>query len=94
MKRREYKREESEEYKKIKKKVRRRDKNCCVLCDFKGKKNQVHHIVKYSSSIILRENEKNLCLLCPAHHKMTFGREEHFAPLLNEIVMSKYKNGK
>ena len=82
----------TDEYRKVKATVKRRDKNTCQLCGFKGRSLEVHHIVKYSSSVLRREDPDNLILLCKNKcHKMVTGREENFAPILHEIVQSKKK---
>jgi 5-methylcytosine-specific restriction endonuclease McrA len=92
MKKRKGMRPVSDDYKKIKDKVKRRDKNTCQLCGYKGRNLEVHHILRYSDSILCREDIDNLILLCKNKcHKMVTGHEHRFAPLLSEIVQSKKK---
>lgn len=91
MKRREYNREENEDTKRFRKIVKLRDKNTCQLCSYRGRKIEVHHVIKHSSSILLRTDPENGICLCKSCHKSISGREEFYAPLFNEIIQSKNK---
>lgn len=50
--------------------VYERERGCCQRCGrfVFGKLAQVHHIVKVKDNSLLKLQEDNLCLLCPACH--------------------------
>lgn len=75
------------QYKQWRKEVTERDGGCCQWpgCT-KTKKLNVHHIRKWSEFATLRYDVNNGILLCRAHHKETFHREEDFVILFNTIV--------
>lgn len=85
------KRVDTSDDKRFRRLVRIRDKNTCQLCGTKKGKKDVHHITRYSSSIILRTSVDNGILLCRSCHKLTFRREEFYAPLFREIIEDKKK---
>ena len=84
-------REESDEMKRIKRKVKKRDGHVCQLCK-KRKRLQVHHILTYSKFPHLREDERNLVSLCIKCHDSLRRKEDFYAPLLIKIVGRKYEN--
>ena len=85
------KRKESDQFSKIKKRVKRRDKYTCQLCCKKKRSLQVHHIIRYADSVLQREDEHNLITLCFTCHKSISGREHIYRTLFTEIVLGKYK---
>jgi len=87
------KREDSPEYKKMRAIVRKRDRYKCQLCDSK-KKLQVHHINRYSDSILERYDPSNGITLCFCCHKKVTGRESFYAPLFHEIIIHNKKKNK
>ncbi|MFA5378692.1 MAG: HNH endonuclease [Dehalococcoidia bacterium] len=63
--------------------VRERDHGFCLLCRLEGQRNQgteVHHILPRGKCVgqwwYLRQDERNLVLLCAKHHHPSPSREE------------------
>ncbi len=78
------------EYDKVRRKVLRRDKYTCQLCQKRGRLH-VHHIIPYSQSVHLRKYEKNLITLCSKCHTKVNKNEHHYMVMLAKIVAEKYK---
>jgi 5-methylcytosine-specific restriction endonuclease McrA len=82
---------ESKKFIEIKKKVRDRENNRCIICQKSAKYGEIHHIKKWADSPHLRYDEKNLCLLCKKCHNNTKGKEEYYEPMLYIKVKIKYE---
>lgn len=85
----------SSNFKNIRRQVYKRDKYTCQMpsCNCRVKKYlQIHHIVKYSSSIFLRESSSNLITLCSSCHRKIKGKEEYYVTIFTEIVQKNENN--
>lgn len=70
-------------YKEFRRQVRKRDGYMCRWPGCSSRKSlQVHHIKKWSSSILTRYSVFWGITLCKKHHKFVTGKEEIYAPLL------------
>jgi 5-methylcytosine-specific restriction endonuclease McrA len=94
MKRKKNTRPVSDEYRKVKATVKRRDGNKCVLCNYKGRRIEIHHLIRYSDSVLQREDPDNLCCLCISCHKSITGKEDRYATILREIIQHNKKKKK
>lgn len=83
---RKQKREDTEQYKKFRKEVRRRDKRCKMPGCKSIKQLQVHHIVMWSLSPHLRFERSNGILLCKSCHQSIRNHEALYITLFNKIV--------
>ena len=82
---------ETQKFKDIKAKVKRRDKCVCTVCDKYRKGGEVHHIRKWANNARLRYDEKNCCYVCYAcHNKKLKGNEDYYIAILSEKVRKKY----
>lgn len=79
---------ESNAYKEMCYRVRKRDKNTCQMPDCGSKKNiQVHHIRRFADNGHGRLNVLNCICICKTHHEQTLkNREDIYAPLLLKIA--------
>jgi 5-methylcytosine-specific restriction endonuclease McrA len=75
-------------YKDFRKKVLKRDKYTCQMCNKKGKRVwlNVHHIMKWSSASSLRYDTDNGITLCKYCHDEVTGHESHYLTYFSEIV--------
>jgi len=84
------KRPNDPEYDLVRRKVLKRDRYQCQLCNKRGKL-QVHHIIPWADSPSLRKSEFNLITLCIGCHKKVTKNEHNYMVMLTHIVNSKYK---
>lgn len=79
------------EYKIWRRAVRYRDGNECQYphCAHKKDKIQTHHIRKWTDFPHLRYNIDNGITLCKFHHNFIKDKEEYYASLFINILMSK-----
>jgi hypothetical protein len=83
---------QSDEYSAWTRAVRARDGNKCQFPNCKKRTRlEVHHIIPWSKSAILRHDIGNVICLCRAHHKSIKGKENYYVGLFNVIVSSKKK---
>lgn len=75
----------------FRKAVRERDGGKCIICGSK-KRVQVHHIVRYVDSEVLRYSPSNGCCLCYQHHKKVTGFENHYIEFLKRLIRLRQKN--
>lgn len=80
------KREDTEQYKKFRKEVRRRDKTCKMPGCKCRTKLQVHHIIMWSISPHLRFERTNGILLCKKCHESIRNHEALYITLFHKIV--------
>ena len=80
------KREDTEQYKKFRKEVRRRDKSCKMPGCKCRTKLQVHHIIMWSISPHLRFERTNGILLCKKCHESIRNHEALYITLFHKIV--------
>lgn len=81
---------DSPEYKRMRRVVRKRDK-CCQFpgCTTKYYKLQVHHIIPWSQSILLRYQPENCILICRNHHDYIKGYENVYSKFFFDILKNK-----
>lgn len=72
------------EWRSVARKVRRRDKVCC-LCQ-SAKETEIHHIDPFWDAPLLALEETNLILLCAECHKRMRGREKWWRKRLTALV--------
>lgn len=79
------------EDKKFRASVIKRDKHTCQMCNKKkaSRALQVHHIIKWSLSILLRYDILNCITLCKPCHFSIRNRESHYIRLFQEIINAK-----
>jgi 5-methylcytosine-specific restriction protein A len=75
-------------YKDFRKKVLKRDKFQCKMCNAKGKRVRlnVHHIRKWASASYLRYEPSNGITLCYSCHKEVTGKEQHYEQYLYRLL--------
>jgi 5-methylcytosine-specific restriction endonuclease McrA len=74
-------------YKKMRKKVLRRDGFKCQMPNCKKRKRlHIHHIVRWADAAVLRYEEWNMITLCRTCHESIKNKESHFASMFQEIV--------
>lgn len=78
---------ESNAYKEMCYRVRKRDKNTCQMPDCGSKKNiQVHHVRRWADNGFGRLNHLNCICVCATCHNLITGKEDIYAPLLLRII--------
>lgn len=89
-----YRQDYDEEFKKLRRKVVKRDGYKCQMpnCGKNENSLQVHHIVRYADNYMLRNNERNLITLCKDCHKKIKDKEGYYAQLFIGIVTQKYRD--
>ena len=71
--------------------VYERDWFACQLCGYKGADLCAHHIQKFSEYEQGRFDIYNGITLCRDCHLKTYGKEEVFAPMLEDLVLAGYR---
>jgi 5-methylcytosine-specific restriction endonuclease McrA len=84
----------SDKMKEWRRKVRRRDKYTCQMCQKVRMKGHwimlhVHHIVRFVDSVKDRCNIDNGITLCASCHRLTYRKEKDFEGRFNKIVADK-----
>lgn len=84
----------SRKMKEWRRKVRRRDKYTCQLCNivrtkYSKVKLHVHHIVRFADDVSKRFDIANGITLCVSCHRLTYGKEHEFEDQFNSIVRDK-----
>lgn len=77
------------QYAEWRRKVRKRDGNCCQWPECKESRYQhlhVHHIRSWANNVLLRYDPNNGITLCKLHHKLTYRNEDLFLKLFLDIV--------
>lgn len=87
-------RDYNDEYKKVRSEALKRDKYKCQMpgCKYRGKKFEVHHIKKYSTTPGSRYSLSNLITLCKKCHHSIKNKEEMYASIFTGILIRKLKN--
>lgn len=82
-------RKTTQHFEKVRKDVKKRDGNRCQMpgCVYRGRKLQVHHIHRHADAPLLRDDPRNLILLCVWCHRKTQKKESYYIPLFTEIVL-------
>jgi 5-methylcytosine-specific restriction endonuclease McrA len=84
----------SKKMKEWRRKVRRRDRYTCQMCNsrrYKGHwiKLHVHHIVRFVDIVESRFFIDNGITLCAPCHCLTYGKERDYEQLFNDIILGK-----
>lgn len=72
-------------------KILKRDKYKCALCNSK-KPLQIHHIIRFADSVMLRDNPENLISLCRTCHNKIKNQEHIYVDLLRMKINANSKN--
>lgn len=80
------KRNYSKRYLETRNQVMARDQWTCQMCEKIGLKLQVHHILMWSKSKILRENKSNLISLCSKCHMSIRNKEDLYKTIFKSKV--------
>lgn len=82
-----YKKRLDPDYQEFRRKVLLRDNKMCQMPYCKAKKGLVvHHIQSYANCVHLRTDPNNGICLCKDCHRLTFGKEQYYAPLFLSII--------
>lgn len=85
-KRRRYKKQRNDVgFEQVRKQCLARDKYKCKMCGSK-KSLQVHHIIRHSDSIALRNELSNIISLCRVCHTKVTGNERHYIEYLHGLI--------
>lgn len=76
-------------YTRIRKEVRERDGNKCILCK-SSKRIEIHHINRYADVKI--HMTRYMCCLCKKCHKKVTGYEEYYVALLLKVIRLRQKS--
>ena len=81
------------EYKAWRKKAMERDWFTCQMpgCGYKGKKIEVHHILRWKDNETVRFDPNNGITLCANCHLSIRNREDEYVKLFSEVVISKVR---
>ncbi|HEY9702985.1 MAG TPA: HNH endonuclease [Allocoleopsis sp.] len=81
------KRKYTRKYLQLRNYVLLRDRYECQLCGRTGVKLECHHVVKWSSSAVIRQNRFNLISLCKDCHRGIRNKEERYASIFKSRIM-------
>lgn len=76
--------------KNVRAEVIRRDKGKCQFPGCKRRGREIHHILKYSTHALYRNEPRNLILLCHKCHKLVTKKEIYYMQMFLDIVRQKY----
>lgn len=79
------------EDKKFRSQILKRDKHTCQMCRRKrtGRSLEVHHIIKWATSIGLRYDPSNCITLCKQCHYSIRNKESHYIMFFQGIINDK-----
>lgn len=63
-----------------------RDSYECQMCGSSGVKLECHHVIKWSSSQVVRQNRRNLISLCKDCHRSIRNKEERYAAIFRARI--------
>lgn len=82
-------RDDSDEYKKWRRAVMKRDKHRCQMPSCSKNAKQAHHIIRWSDSPYLRYVPDNGIALCYDCHKQVTTNESNYIMMFTRIVQAK-----
>lgn len=80
------KRKYSKKYLLLRNSVLLRDHYQCQMCQATGVKLEVHHVIKWSSQKIVRQNKRNLISLCKDCHRSIRNKEERYVGIFKRKI--------